>query len=281
MKDTTIIEHESADAFIANCATWLSEDEGLNHGLLSLAEALRSNRHIHQPPFVYCHIARKDKIIGCAIFAEPDGVVLSEMNSDTSATLFPYLYDTIGIPSRIFGPVEPAIQLAKIIADASKLTHEVDSRWKVHRLINLEAQECRAQGELMLGTMDYQQLVSSWGRKYDVERPANVNIEKFLLRKLEDRLLYFWVDGEPMSLATLSGAICKGPRISAVYTPPSLRGNGYAFALVYELGKRYLELGSSYITLNTELGDSVETMYNKIGYHLIGEKISIVFRRTS
>ncbi len=278
---TTVIEHQSADAFIANCATWLSQNEGLNHGLLSLADALRSDRHIHQPPFVYCHIAKKNQIIGCTIFAEPDGVVLSEMNSDTSAALFPYLYDTIGIPSRIFGPVEPTIELANIFADASNFTHEADSRWRVHRLTNLQVQERRARGELMLGTMDDQQLVSSWGRKYDVERPANVNIEKFLLRKLEDQLLYFWVDGEPKSLATLSGAICKGPRISAVYTPPSLRGNGYAFALVYELGKRHLELGSSYITLNTELGDSVEAMYNKIGYRPIGEKISIVFRQIS
>lgn len=280
MEANTVVEHESADAFLAKCATWLSKNEGLNHGLLSLADTLRSNRHIHEPPFYFFHIANRDKLIGCAILAEPDGLVLSEMDSDTSAALFSFMHDKISIPSRIFGPIEPAIRLAEIFAEASNHACELNSRWRVHRLDKLCVQKYRVSGQLVLGTMDDQGLVSSWGRKYDEEKPANVNIEKFLLRKLEDRLLYFWTDGEPKALATLSGTICKGPRISAVYTPRLLRGNGYAFALAHKLSKQYLDSGSSYITLNTQEGDPVERMYAKIGYRVIGEKACIVFRPT-
>jgi predicted GNAT family acetyltransferase len=280
LEANTVVEHESADAFLAKCATWLSKNEGLNHGLLSLADTLRSNRHIHEPPFYFFHIANRDKLIGCAILAEPDGLVLSEMDSDTSAALFSFVHDKISIPSRIFGPIEPAIRLAEIFAEASNHACELNSRWRVHRLDKLCVQKYRVSGQLVLGTMDDQGLVSSWGRKYDEEKPANVNIEKFLLRKLEDRLLYFWTDGEPKALATLSGTICKGPRISAVYTPRLLRGNGYAFALAHKLSKQYLDSGSSYITLNTQEGDPVERMYAKIGYRVIGEKACIVFRPT-
>lgn len=279
MEANTVVEHESADAFLAKCATWLSKNEGLNHGLLSLADTLRSNRHIHEPPFYFFHIANRDKLIGCAILAEPDGLVLSEMDSDTSAALFSFVHDKISIPSRIFGPIEPAIRLAEIFAEASNHACELNSRWRVHRLDKLCVQKYRVSGQLVLGTMDDQGLVSSWGRKYDEEKPANVNIEKFLLRKLEDRLLYFWTDGEPKALATLSGTICKGPRISAVYTPRLLRGNGYAFALAHKLSKQYLDSGSSYITLNTEVGDPVERMYAKIGYRVVGEKACIGFGR--
>lgn len=279
MEANTVVEHESADAFLAKCATWLSKNEGLNHGLLSLADTLRSNRHIHEPPFYFFHIANRDKLIGCAILAEPDGLVLSEMDSDTSAALFSFVHDKISIPSRIFGPIEPAIRLAEIFAEASNHACELNSRWRVHRLDKLCVQKYRVSGQLVLGTMDDQGLVSSWGRKYDEEKPANVNIEKFLLRKLEDRLLYFWTDGEPKALATLSGTICKGPRISAVYTPRLLRGNGYAFALAHKLSKQYLDSGSSYITLNTQEGDPVERMYAKIGYRVVGEKACIGFGR--
>ena len=279
MEANTVVEHESADAFLAKCATWLSKNEGLNHGLLSLADTLRSNRHIHEPPFYFFHSANRDKLIGCAILAEPDGLVLSEMDSDTSAALFSFVHDKISIPSRIFGPIEPAIRLAEIFAEASNHACELNSRWRVHRLDKLCVQKYRVSGQLVLGTMDDQGLVSSWGRKYDEEKPANVNIEKFLLRKLEDRLLYFWTDGEPKALATLSGTICKGPRISAVYTPRLLRGNGYAFALAHKLSKQYLDSGSSYITLNTQEGDPVERMYAKIGYRVIGEKACIGFGR--
>lgn len=275
---TTVIGHESADAFLDQCATWLSMHEDLNHGLLSLADALRSNKHIHRPPFAFCHVAENEEIVSCAIFAEPDGLVLSETGSDTSKALFDYMYNKIGMPSRIFGPVTPATRLAKVFAAASSRTHEIQSKWRVHRLDRFLEQEIQIPGQLTLGTMDDRKLVSKWGQEYDAEKPANVNIEKFLLRKLKDGFLYFWNDGQPKSLATLSGTLCTGPRISAVFTPRVLRGNGYAFALVYNLGKKYLASGSSYITLNTEWGDPVERMYEKIGYDVIGEKASIIFR---
>jgi hypothetical protein len=244
-----------------------------------LADALRSKKHIHRPPFVFLHAASKNEILGCAIYAEPDGLVLSEMGSEISAAFFPYLNDKIGIPSRIFGPFAAAYPLAEIFANALHLVPEIHSRWRVHRLDELLDQDPLVSGQLILGTSDDHELVSSWGREYDVEKPANVNIEEFLLRKLEDGLLYLWVDGELKSLATLSGTLCAGPRVSAVFTPRALRGKGYAFALVYNLGKKYLESGSSYITLNTQLGEPVERMYGRLGYRVVGEKASIVFKK--
>jgi hypothetical protein len=278
LEDTTVAGYESADAFLANCAGWLSKREDLNHGLLSLADALRSNKHIHRPPFAYCHVASKAEMVGCAIFAEPDGLVLSETNLDTSAAFFRYLYDRVGVPSRIFGPVAPALRVAELFAAASNRTYEIHSKWRVHRLDQSQDQDIRVRGQLTLGTVEDQQLVSRWGEEYDAEKPANVNVQQFLLRKLEDGLLYFWKDEGPKALATISGTSCTGPRISAVFTPRLLRGNGYAFAMVYQLGNNYFESGSSYITLNTELGDPVERMYGKIGYRIIGEKASVVFK---
>lgn len=279
LKTPTFVEHACAGAFIDQCATWLSQQEDLNHGLLSLAYVLRSNRHIYSSPFVFCHVAKEEEILGCAIFAEPDGLVLSEMNSETSAEFFSYLYDKIDMPSRIFGPVAPAMQLAELFAQASNSTPEVHSKWRVHRLDSPLLQEIKGPGQVTQGTMADQRLVSMWGREYNVEKPANVNIEHFLLRKLEDGLLYFWTDGEPKSLATLSGTCCTGPRISSVFTPRVARGRGYAFALVSNLGNSQFASGSSYVTLNTQVGDSVENMYCRIGYRVIGEKASIVFRK--
>ena len=278
MKVPTFVEHASASAFLDKCAPWLSKNEDLNNGLLSLADVLRSDRHIHDPPFFYCHLADQDRILGCAILAEPDGLVLSEMEPTTSASLFSWLHDKIGLPSRIFGPVEPSFRLAELYAKAFNRKEEVHSRWRVHRLDESLAQTIRVPGQVTLAGPNDKHLVSSWGQEYNVEKPANVNIEKFLLRKLDDGLLYFWSDGEPKSLATLSGTFCTGPRISSVFTPRLYRGRGYAFALVYNLGNSLFDSGSSYITLNTLLGDPVEDMYRKIGYRVIGEKISIVFR---
>jgi hypothetical protein len=272
-----VVRHDSADAFLCECANWLSQNEDLNHGLLSLADALRSERHIHSPPFVFCHVYGEEEILGAAIFAEPDGLVLSEMTSEASAAFFPYLYDVIGLPSRIFGPAAPAMTLAEHFADISNTSLRVHSEWLVHRLDKALAHEIQVPGRVTLGAKGDRQLVSKWGREYDAEKPANVNIEEFLLRKLEDELLLFWTDVEPKSLITLSGQRCTGQRISSVFTPREFRGNGYAFALVYNLGCHKLASGKAYMTLNTEVGEPVEQMYKKIGYRTIGKKVSIVF----
>ena len=138
LEGATVVKHESADAFLLNCAAWLSKDESLNHGLLSLAHALQSNRHIHQPPFIFCHIEDRNNVLGCAIYAEPDGLVLSEMDSATSAALFPSMFDKINLPSRIFGPVEPAIRLAEPIVHllATHFTYlSLDNRKQLSSLL--------------------------------------------------------------------------------------------------------------------------------------------------
>jgi hypothetical protein len=212
LEDTTVVAHESADAFLSKCAAWLSQHEDLNHQLLSLASALRSNKHIHKPPFAFCHATNKGEMVGCAIYAEPDGLVLSETSADISAAFFHHFYNMIGVPSRIFGPVAPALRLAKVFAAASNRTQQIDSRWRVHRLDQPREHEIQVPGELTLGTADDQHLVNSWGKEYNAEKPANVDIQQFLLRKLEDGLLYFWNDGDPKCLATLSGSArcCAG-----------------------------------------------------------------------
>jgi hypothetical protein len=42
------------------------------------------------------------------------------------------------------------------------------------------------------------------------------------------RGLYLWVDGAPVSMAGYTGPTPHGIRVGPVYTPPELRGRGYA-----------------------------------------------------
>jgi len=128
-----------------------------------------------------------------------------------------------------------------------------------------------------MGEKQDSDLVRKWGENYNEERPANVDIQQFLLKKLRDSQLYFLIDQQRKSLATISGVNCSGPRISAVYTPPTFRTEGYATALVHELSNTFLSSGSPYVTLNTQAGDPVENIYRRLGYRAVGEKVSIVF----
>jgi hypothetical protein len=76
-----------------------------------------------------------------------------------------------------------------------------------------------------------------------------------------------WEDGEPVSLAAAGGPTPNGIRIGPVYTPPELRGRGYASALVAELTRVQLEGGRRFCFLFTDLANPTSNrIYQRVGY---------------
>ena len=93
-----------------------------------------------------------------------------------------------------------------------------------------------------------------------------------------------WEDGgEPVSLAGWGGPTPNGIRIGPVYTPPELRGRGYATALTAELSQRLLdgrlfEGGRRFCFLYTDLANPTSNaIYERIGYRRVAESAEIVF----
>lgn len=85
-----------------------------------------------------------------------------------------------------------------------------------------------------------------------------------------------WEDGgEPVSLAGWGGRTPNGIRIGPVYTPPELRGRGYATALTAELSQRLLDGdlypgGRRFCFLYTDLANPTSNaIYERIGYRLV------------
>jgi hypothetical protein len=86
------------------------------------------------------------------------------------------------------------------------------------------------------------------------------------------------VDGAPVSMASLQGATRHGVRVSFVYTPPELRGKGYATACVAILSERALASGRRFCTLYTDLSNPTSNaIYRRIGYRPIGESMMVRF----
>ena len=280
IKKARIVRHETAARFLAVCGGWLSKQEDIHNGVLSLAHALGSGKHIHKPPFVFAHAESGSQITGCAIYAEPDGITLSEMRIGIASLLFEDFLSDISRPSRIHGPRDSANELANRYAQMISATPVLHSEWSIYRLDEPPHSRQTTEGSVRIATKSDADLVREWGKSYDAEKPANVNIEKFLSRKLEDGLLFFWIDSEPKALLTLSGINCSGNRISSVFTPEEYRGNGYATSLVHEMSTRLLAAGKTFITLNTEMGDPAERIYEALGYYTIGNRVSFVFDPT-
>ena len=93
-------------------------------------------------------------------------------------------------------------------------------------------------------------------------------------RSLEHRLaapgngIALWEDGgEPVSLAGFGSPTPNGIRIGPVYTPPQLRGRGYASALTAHVSQAQLDAGRAFCFLYTDLANPTSNkIYVDIGY---------------
>lgn len=91
--------------------------------------------------------------------------------------------------------------------------------------------------------------------------------------------LLLWVDGgEPRSMAAAMGSTPNGDRIGYVYTPPELRGHGYASAITAALTRRILESGRRFCFLYTDVANATaNAIYPRLGYRAVGEVVDLVF----
>jgi predicted GNAT family acetyltransferase len=87
-------------------------------------------------------------------------------------------------------------------------------------------------------------------------------------------------DGAVVSIAGYGGPTPNGIRIGPVYTPPELRGRGYATALVADLSQRLLDSGRRFCFLFTDLANPTSNaIYERIGYVRIAESAMVAYDR--
>ena len=84
--------------------------------------------------------------------------------------------------------------------------------------------------------------------------------------------------GRPVSLVGFGGPTPNGIRIGPVYTPPELRGRGYASALTAQLSQRQLDCGRRFCFLYTDLANPTSNaIYMRIGYEQVCDSRELAF----
>jgi predicted GNAT family acetyltransferase len=146
-------------------------------------------------------------------------------------------------------------------------------------------------GTARVATTDDRELALRWWIAFGDEvlhegGPGRDNAAAMLDHRLSSTSagIVLWEDeGEPVSLAGWGGPTPNGIRIGPVYTPPELRGRGYATALTAELSQRLLDGrlfpgGRRFCFLYTDLANPTSNaIYERIGYRRIAESAEIVF----
>jgi GNAT superfamily N-acetyltransferase len=100
---------------------------------------------------------------------------------------------------------------------------------------------------------------------------------------VRDKLSYggilLWEDGgQPVALAGVSRQVATMLRVGPVYTPPGLRGRGYASAVTAEVSRRAREAGAEEVLLYTDLANPTSnSIYQRIGYQPVEDRVVLAF----
>ncbi len=176
----------------------------------------------------------------------------------------------INVPG-VLGPVESARRFADLWTAPRGMTAESTLRERIYALERLIPPR-PVTGGVRIATEDDRQLLIDYIRAFTVEAlgpDRRDDSEGLVDRALHwgERTFYLWEDGGPVSTAAAGGVTPHGIRIGPVYTPPELRGRGYASAVTAAATKAQLDAGRQFVFLFTDLANPTSNkIYQAIGY---------------
>ncbi len=91
-------------------------------------------------------------------------------------------------------------------------------------------------------------------------------------------VLVWEAGGRTAAFAGVTRQVVKMVRVGPVYTPPELRGRGYASAVTAEVSRRAREAGAEEVLLYTDLANPTSnSIYQRIGYRAVEDRVVLAF----
>jgi GNAT superfamily N-acetyltransferase len=140
----------------------------------------------------------------------------------------------------------------------------------LHALDRVIPPERPAPGILRPGAPAERGLLRDWASAFARESGVVVDPDAMVDRRLERGFLHVWDDGGPVSMVGRTPVIAGAVRIAPVYTPPALRGRGYASGAVAAISQAQLDAGAERCILFTDLANPTSNrIYAAVGYRSI------------
>jgi hypothetical protein len=151
---------------------------------------------------------------------------------------------------------------------------------RLYRLTEV-ARPPNVRGDARWGAREETSFLTAWADALldeAVPRDPKPDVPAMVERAIEGRTLLVWNDGGVVSMCARVRPTPHGESIVLVYTPPALRGRGYASACVAELSARILSSGKDFCTLFTDLANPTSNaIYQRIGYQPLDDFREICF----
>lgn len=226
---------------------------------------------------------RDDNITGvCLRTAADQPVVIAADDRATTLALADAVADGLARVPGVSGEADTSITFAGAWASFRHVQAKIAVAQRFYRLDTLTpAPKPKGGGTLRPATPDDLSLLTHWAVafQHDSFGPGTVDSEslaRFMARKIEYGLVWLWQTTEPAAMAAATPFAAGVSRIQHVYTPPRLRGHGYAAACVSGVAADRLAAGADHLVLFTDLTNpTANAVYQRLGFEPVSEHLEI------
>lgn len=265
-------------AFLAEAGSFLAEREAEHNLLLGICSSLvRDPQPFGAGPPYLATIADDGLIVGAALRTPPHNLVLSE--TDDLAVIAPLVRDVHDAVDTLPGVLGPGTAVSAFVRAWCERTGGGATLTMANRIYRASSATVPSgvAGAMRSYRDDDHDVTIRWYDAFFREALPDEALgdptETQVRRRLDDPdggLRIWEVESRPVSLAGFGSRTPNGIRVGPVYTPPELRGRGYASALVGRMTAALLEAGHRYCFLFTDLANPTSNgIYQRIGYEAV------------
>ncbi|MFF4502836.1 GNAT family N-acetyltransferase [Streptomyces sp. NPDC001401] len=269
---------DDLDTFLTRAGSFLRSRPALHTVPLTVTEGLRTRGlHYYGTEAPHFGVLESEGAVRAAyIRTPPHSLNVTPLTPEEADSLAAHLAG-LGRPvPGVTGERSSADALARAWERHTGGTSSPAERQRLYRLGTLTAPSPVPEGRARVaGEADRDQLVR-WQREFAeaVGGGAMMNAEKWADARISYGGITFWedADGTPLAMAGATPPVAGQIRVAPVYTPPHLRGRGYAGAVTAEVSRAALASGAAEVLLFTDLANPTSNaLYQRIGYRPVAD----------
>lgn len=276
-----VIAYDDAAAFLAGAGSYLALNETLNSLMLGVVQniaAANTQRRRFQPLLLTVEAESRPAL--AAFMNSPHKLLLGgapECPDEATETLVSYIEQRMPNLPAVFGPNGLAAPFALAWARRSGRAGKLGLSQLLYELGGLNMPSKLPPGCLRPANINDRERLAEWLLAFQIEAMRQPSADLESARFVTDALiargeLYVWQaepsgSGEPLSMAARARPTANTVAVNFVYTPPQLRGQGFASACVAHLSRYLLDNGWKSVNLFTDRANPTSNhIYERIGY---------------
>ncbi len=277
-----VMEYGDAPTLWRDAEAYLSRDPANNtHQLSSIKRILELGARGGERFFAV--LDDQGALIGSAVVVDTQTLFLAVMARDAVASLATHLYDASVHLAGVIGRQDVLDIFSASFAQPSKIL-VVLMLYRLHG----DPDFGRAAGGARLATMNDLPLLLDWHAAFEREVgmiKVPTPLEERVTRRINDQQLSLWVDdGVVVSFAGANALPASSARVGPVYTPPKLRGRGYAQAVtaaaslqVRQAAHALSDKPRSVFLFTDAVNPASNKAYQRIGFRHIADHAHLLF----